>query len=181
MELPELSTPIIIIAPLTYLGLLVYALVITLMKPIPGSRIIDLGSLDLSTDNLRAWGYAAGIIIFLILLVFHEMGLINVSVVDFIGSRLLLGPLLGFILGIALMETARWTKNINVFAALFVMFVVAGSLSSFYVFAIFEDIRANLVLATMFFLLGVILDYIIRNGLSAVKGLSQSDKRSSDW
>lgn len=186
MNLQDVSSDalgiLVAVAPLTYIGLLIFCAGIVLFKPGKNLSRNILGwrhILDINRENLRIWGYAGGIVVFLILLVLHKMGAIEVSPIDFVGGRLFVGMGLGFGLGVLALEAARLTEMV-VFASLFVGVVVAGSLSSFYVFWIFEDIRAILVLATMSFLLGVIVDFILRHGLGRIRSNGKASAKS-DW
>ena len=130
---------LVTIAPLTYLVLLTYCIYLALLRP--GETKPSLGAL--SVNNLGFWGYAGGIIVFLILLGFHRIGTIQINPIDYFGVRLTLWAFGGLFAGVILLEGARF-KNLQIFLALFILLVVAGSLSSFYVFVVFEEIRAIL-------------------------------------
>lgn len=166
---------ITIVAFLTYLGLLVYCLLLSLHNP--ASPSWTKGGLNFDKNNIRLWGFAAGFIVFMLLFIADRLGYIEINALGFVRSPLF--AILGFLVGFLLMEGAR-RADVTVFSALFIGLVVTGSLASFYAFIFVEDIRTELVFATMAFLLGVVLNFIIRKGFTDRETQSRPDHSWDD-
>jgi hypothetical protein len=165
-------------APITYLGLIVYCLwyawSLNELKDNQTQR--TRGRINIIKfirkgfeNNLRSWGFIGGWIIFGIFLILDSIGLNKFSLIDIVDDNWFWWLIIGFFLGVSFLEFSRIPEDKVILSALYVMAVVAGSLISIDGFAKFGDSRWAIVLATLSFLLGVVLDYILRKGMRIIK------------